>query len=69
MKLRIPSVIRPRGRHRATPPPAPVFTVPEPGTRWLVCDTTRCAHLTRRHLPLSIGQWQCTDCDHIKGEQ
>ncbi|MGW0552328.1 hypothetical protein [Streptomyces altiplanensis] len=65
MKLRIPSVIRPRGRHRATP----AFTDVEPGTRWLVCDSTRCAHLTRTHLPLPDGTWQCTGCNHIKGEQ
>ncbi|MBT2508861.1 hypothetical protein J7I98_23830 [Streptomyces sp. ISL-98] len=61
MKLHIPSVIRPRGRHRATPAPA-AFVDPQPGTRWLRCDTTTCAHLTRPHTPEPDGAWTCTSC-------
>ncbi|MFC9753009.1 hypothetical protein [Streptomyces sp. NPDC056921] len=38
------------------------------GARWLVCDTTTCAHLTRRHTPVPTG-WQCTKCDTVKGDQ
>ncbi|MDQ3028984.1 MAG: hypothetical protein M3R09_02920 [Actinomycetota bacterium] len=68
MKLRIPSVIRPRGRHRATPAPA-VFVDPQPGTRWLRCDNTHCAHMTTRHHPQPNGGWKCGGCGDIKGEQ
>lgn len=68
MSDRVRHTLRPTGQHRATPPPAPVFTETEPGTRWLVCDTTRCAHLTTRHTPLADFKWQCTGCDHIKGD-
>ncbi|MFD7066105.1 hypothetical protein ACFV97_02595 [Streptomyces sp. NPDC059913] len=38
------------------------------GTRWLVCDTTVCAHLTTRHTPTSTG-WECTRCHTTKGDQ
>lgn len=38
------------------------------GARWLVCDTTACAHLTRRHTPAGTG-WECTDCHTLKGDQ
>ncbi|ROQ69207.1 hypothetical protein EDD93_3704 [Streptomyces sp. 840.1] len=38
------------------------------GARWLVCETTACAHLTRRHTPAGHG-WECTDCHTHKGDQ
>ncbi len=38
------------------------------GARWLRCDTTTCAHLTRRHTPTTHG-WECTDCHTLKGDQ
>lgn len=57
-------------RHR----PAPVVPVAEfdltaliPGTRWLVCDTTACARLTRRHTPAGTG-YRCTTCGTLKGD-
>lgn len=37
-----------------------------PGARWLVCDTTACAHLTTRHEPDRDG-YRCTGCGTIKG--
>ncbi|MEU7596405.1 hypothetical protein AB0B79_25745 [Streptomyces sp. NPDC039022] len=39
-----------------------------PGTRWLVCDTTACAHLTTRHVPDGDG-YRCTGCGALKGAQ
>ncbi|MES9587789.1 hypothetical protein ABWK57_02645 [Streptomyces sp. NPDC094045] len=50
------------------------------GTRWLVCDTTACAHLTTRHTPVPAccdqagtgpapTTWQCTRCGTTKGDQ
>ncbi|MFJ3258464.1 hypothetical protein ACIPK9_37255 [Streptomyces sp. NPDC086771] len=38
------------------------------GTRWLVCDTTACAHLTTRHTPHGTG-YQCTRCGTTKEGQ
>ncbi|MBT2505121.1 hypothetical protein J7I98_04260 [Streptomyces sp. ISL-98] len=67
MKLHIPALLRPHGRHRAAP--APVFVDLLPGTRWLVCDTTTCAHLTTRHHPQPDGAWRCGRCGRTKGEQ
>ncbi|GCD38017.1 hypothetical protein OEIGOIKO_05827 [Streptomyces chrestomyceticus JCM 4735] len=43
-----------------------VFAAVPPGARWLVCDTTVCAHLTTRHVP-DGGKYRCTGCDTIKG--
>ncbi|KOT47129.1 MULTISPECIES: hypothetical protein [Streptomyces] len=42
-----------------------VFDVVPPGSRWLVCDTTTCAHLTTRHVPDGSG-YRCTGCDTLK---
>jgi hypothetical protein len=68
--MRLPALLRPHGRHRATPPPAPEFRLADlvPGTRWLVCDETRCGHMTTRHLPTPAG-WTCTGCQTTKGDQ
>lgn len=65
--MRLPRLLRPRGRHRA--PAAATFTPHGvlDGSRWLVCDTTACAHLTRRHTPAHPG-WECTDCHTLKGD-
>ena len=53
---------------RTTAKPAgPVFIELAPGTRWLVCDTTTCAHLTRPHVPQGDGAWMCTVCGHVTG--
>ena len=53
------------------PAPAPVaefdLTALAPGTRWLVCKTTACAHLTRRHTPTTTG-YRCTTCGTLKGD-
>ncbi|MFB7007861.1 MULTISPECIES: hypothetical protein [unclassified Streptomyces] len=38
------------------------------GARWLVCDTTTCAHLTTRHTSATTG-WKCTRCGTTKGDQ
>lgn len=62
------SLARPHGRHRATAAPAPAFTEPQSGIRWLVCDTTTCAHLTQPHTPQPDGTWACV-CGDIKGER
>jgi uncharacterized protein (DUF2237 family) len=66
--MRLPAILRPRGRHRAVPTPAPAFTALEPGARWLVCDTTTCGHMTTRHLPAD-GGYRCSGCNTFKGEQ
>jgi hypothetical protein len=50
--------VRPVGRHRA---PRPVPAV-DPATVWLQCDSTRCAHLTTRHLPTGEDSYRCTSC-------
>lgn len=50
--------VRPAGRHRAAPAPV----LPDPGTVWLRCDSTRCAHLTTRHLPTGEDSYRCTSC-------
>ncbi|WP_393057672.1 hypothetical protein [Streptomyces sp. LN549] len=67
--MRLPALLRSHGRHRAPAPAATFDTAPPvPGTRWLVCDTTACAHLTRRHTPTTTG-YRCTDCGTTKGDQ
>lgn len=43
------------------------FTEPAPGTRYLVCDTTRCGHMTRPHLPQPDDTWRCANCGDSKG--
>ncbi|MFJ5820079.1 hypothetical protein ACIQGT_40270 [Streptomyces sp. NPDC093108] len=53
---------------RPTEPEPASFTEPEPGTRWLRCDTTTCGHLTRPHVPQPDGTWVCTVCADSKGE-
>lgn len=60
--------IRAHGRHSTTP--AAEFNLADlvPGTRWLVCDTTTCAHNTTRHIPAPTG-WTCVACGTRKGEQ
>ncbi|OKI04954.1 hypothetical protein A6A06_09685 [Streptomyces sp. CB02923] len=45
-----------------------VFEEIPPGTRWLVCDTTACAHLSTRHVPDGDGH-RCTGCDTVKGDR
>ncbi|MCX0246443.1 hypothetical protein [Streptomyces drozdowiczii] len=65
--MRLPRLLRPRGRHRA---PATATFTPHgvlDGSRWLVCDTTACAHLTTRHQPTHPG-WTCTECHTLKGD-
>jgi hypothetical protein len=64
--VRLPRLLRPRGRHRA---PTATFTPHGAldGTRWLVCETTTCGHLTTRHQPAHPG-WTCTDCHTLKGD-
>ncbi|MEV5598421.1 hypothetical protein [Streptomyces sp. NPDC052496] len=44
-----------------------VFEEIPPGARWLVCDTTTCAHLTTRHVPDGSG-YRCTGCNTLQGE-
>lgn len=66
--MRLPALLRPHGRHRATPAAAFSMTDLVPGTRWLVCDTTACAHLTRRHTPTTTG-YRCTTCGTTKGQE
>lgn len=65
--MKLPRILRSRGRHRA---PAATFTPHGvlDGSRWLRCDTTACAHLTRRHTPDGTG-YRCTDCHTLKGDQ
>ncbi|RPK74494.1 hypothetical protein [Streptomyces sp. ADI95-17] len=46
---------------------AAVFTEPEPGVRYLRCDTPRCAHMTRPHRPQADGTWVCSNCGDEKG--
>lgn len=36
---------------------------PEPAL-WLQCNTTACAHLTRRHTRNADGTATCTECQH-----
>ncbi|WP_328721775.1 hypothetical protein OHT52_21290 [Streptomyces sp. NBC_00247] len=43
------------------------FTPPVPGTRYLPCHTTRCAHMTHPHLPHGDGAWRCRQCGNVKG--
>ncbi|MGC4946213.1 hypothetical protein ACLQ2N_08400 [Streptomyces sp. DT224] len=52
---------------RPAPAPAPVFTEPEPGVRWLVCDALKCAHRTVPHRPHPSGGWECSRCEHVTG--
>ncbi|MFJ4852429.1 hypothetical protein [Streptomyces sp. NPDC088730] len=57
-------------RRRPTPAvPVATFDLSTlaPGTRWLVCETTTCAHLTRRHTPAGTG-YRCTTCGILKGD-
>jgi hypothetical protein len=66
--VRLPRILRPRGQHRA---PATATFTPHgvlDGARWLVCETTDCAHLTTRHQPAAHG-WECTECHTLKGDQ
>ncbi|MFF2405755.1 hypothetical protein [Streptomyces sp. NPDC058092] len=58
---------------RRRPALAPAAAVFSPvgvldGARWLVCDTTTCAHLTRRHTPTG-STWTCTVCGTTKGDE
>ncbi|MEE1774486.1 hypothetical protein PUR34_41525 [Streptomyces sp. JV185] len=50
---------------------AEVSAVPlEPGTRWLVCDSPACGHMTTRHTPATAPRtWACTWCGDTKGDQ
>ncbi|MFI9622116.1 hypothetical protein ACIG8S_24720 [[Kitasatospora] papulosa] len=59
-----------RLRHRPAVPSVTPFTLARlvPGTRYLVCDTTQCAHNTRRHIPAGTG-YRCTSCQTLKGDQ
>jgi hypothetical protein len=66
--VRLPALFRSHGRHRA-PAPAATFDTAPPGTRWLVCDTTTCAHNHPRHIPQADGTWLCTGCGTTKGDQ
>jgi hypothetical protein len=66
--VRLPALLRPHGRHRSAPVAAFDLTAVIPGTRWLVCDTTTCGHLTRRHTPTTTG-YRCTTCGTTKGDQ
>ncbi|WP_326700238.1 hypothetical protein OG909_24900 [Streptomyces sp. NBC_01754] len=61
MRLRLP---------RRRPAPVPAFTLADlvPGTRWLACHTTTCAHNATRHTPHGTG-YQCTTCGTTKGDQ
>lgn len=43
------------------------FTAPEPGVRYLRCDTVRCAHMTYPHRPQSDGTFVCSNCADVKG--
>lgn len=63
---RLPRLFRSRGRHRAAPTSTCISHGQLDGSRWLVCDTPACAHLTRRHTPTHQG-WECTDCHTVKG--
>jgi len=57
-------------RRRSAVPDVTPFTLTRlvPGTRWLVCDTTTCAHTTTRHIPRG-ARYLCTSCQTLKGDQ
>jgi len=57
-------------RSRPVVPPVTPFTLAllVPGTRYLVCDTTTCAHTTTRHIPRG-ARYLCTSCQTLKGDQ
>lgn len=65
--MKLSALLRPHGWHRA---PTATFDLADviPGSRWLVCETTACAHLTRRHTPTTTG-YRCTTCGTTKGAQ
>jgi hypothetical protein len=52
-------------RRRPAPAADRSFAVVQPGTRWLVCDTTVCGHMTVRHVPVRDG-FRCLGCDQVK---
>ncbi|GGY81380.1 hypothetical protein CP967_08480 [Streptomyces nitrosporeus] len=65
MRIRLP---RPRRRRPAPDPAVWSLSAIVPGTRWLPCHTTVCAHTTTRHTPHGTG-YRCTACGTTKGDQ
>lgn len=65
--MKLTSLLRPHGRHRVAVATFDLATL-VPGTRYLVCDTTTCAHNTRRHTPTTTG-YRCTTCGTTKEAQ
>ncbi|RPK76389.1 hypothetical protein EES45_23135 [Streptomyces sp. ADI97-07] len=43
------------------------FTEPEPGVRYLRCDSPHCAHKTYPHLRQADGIFVCSNCGGLKG--
>lgn len=44
------------------------FTAPEPGVRYLRCDSPHCAPMTYPHRPQVGGAFVCSNCGNKKGE-
>ncbi|MFE4691221.1 hypothetical protein ACFRH6_14325 [Streptomyces sp. NPDC056749] len=55
--------LAPTARTSGTAP----FTAPEPGVRYLRCDTVHCAHRTHPHRPTGDGTFVCSNCGDVKG--
>lgn len=64
--MKLLGLLRPHGRHRATPVAEFRLADLVPGTRWLACHNPRCAHTTTRHIPAGTG-YRCTTCHTLKG--
>ncbi|MFF9690273.1 hypothetical protein [Streptomyces sp. NPDC014623] len=57
--VRLAPTARPSGTAR--------FTAPEPGVRYLRCDSPHCAHMTYPHRPTGAGTFVCSNCGDEKG--
>jgi len=55
--------LAPTARPSGTAP----FTAPEPGVRYLRCDSPHCAHMTYPHRPSAGGAFVCSNCGNVKG--
>lgn len=52
---------------RPAPPATARFATPEPGVRYLRCDSPHCAHMTYPHRPQADGTFVCSNCGDEKG--
>lgn len=61
----------PVGRHRSTRRPAPVLApVAElmgPVEAWLCCDSSRCGHLSTKHVETGEDEFACSQCGRVTG--